>query len=106
MLEFLTNLSPMQLILIGIGVLILSPTIIDLFKKIPIPKIKTPNTDDKKNALADIVGKWECLHDACEEKGLLDACEQLQEVFPLLVKVRNKINPVFSMEENSCDLEQ
>ena len=104
MLEFLTNLSPMQLILIGIGVLILLPNIIDLFKKMPIPKIKTSDTDGK-NALADIVGKWECLHDACDERGLLDACERLQEVFPLLVKVRDKTNPVSSMEENSCNLE-
>jgi len=88
----------------GIGVLILLPNIIDLFKKIPIPKIKTSDTNGE-NALADIVSKWEVLHDACSERGLIDACEQLEEVFPLLVKVRNKPNPTPSMEANPCNLE-
>ena len=92
MLEFLTNLSPVQLILIGIGILILLPNIIDLFKKIPIPKIKTSDTSGKQ-ALTDIVSKWECLHDACKERGLLDACEKLEGVFPSLVRVRKQNNP-------------
>ena len=98
MLEFLKNLSPMQYILIGIGVLILLPNIIELFKKVPLPKIETSNSSDKR-ALTDIVSKWECLHDACSQEGLEDACEKLEGMFPCLIKVRNQTDSKLSVEK-------
>ena len=98
MLEFLTNLSPVQWILIGIGILILSPNIIELFKKVPIPKIETSKSSDKR-ALTDIVSKWECLHDACSAEGLKDACEKLEDMFPCLIKVRDQTDLKPSVEE-------
>ena len=98
MLEFLKNLSPMQYILIGIGVLILLPNIIELFKKVPLPKIETSNSSDKR-ALTDIVSKWECLHDACSQEGLEDACEKLEDMFPCLIKVRNQTDSKLSVEK-------
>jgi hypothetical protein len=92
MLEFLTNLSPIQWVLIGIGIIILLPNIIELFKKIPLPKVKTSDASDD-GALTDIVSKWECLHNACAKEGLEDACEKLEDMFPCLIKVRNQTNP-------------
>ena len=99
MLEFLTNLSLMQWILVGIGIIILLPNIIELFKKVPIPKIETSKSSDKR-ALTYIVSKWECLHDACVEEGLNDACEKLEDMFPCLIKVHNQTNPKPPSENN------
>lgn len=98
MLEFLTNLSAVQWVLVGIGIIILLPNIFELVKKIPLPKIKTSNTTGD-GALTDIVSKWECLHDACSEEGLEDACEKLEDMFPCLIKVRSQTNPKSEISE-------
>ncbi len=43
---------------------------------------------DEDLDLTNIVCKWECLADACEYMGLEEASAKLDEVFPLLIKIR------------------
>ena len=87
MIELLRSLTPTQWLLIGGGVLLLAPAIINLYKRIgtvliaPVAVIPL-----KLNNLTSIVQKWESLDDACEKAGLVEAQEKLREVFLAFAK--------------------
>lgn len=62
-------------------------TLINYVKNL-LPKKKTveivPNTDDTNHAFLDIVNLWVQLKEHCENYGLSQATDKLNEVFPLL----------------------
>lgn len=76
--------SIVQLILIGVGILVVLPNVIELFKGFSLPSFNSSNNDGHN--LTDIVHLWECLYEACESARLTEARNKLDEAFPLLVK--------------------
>jgi len=88
MLEFLSDLNPLQLVLLGVGLLLAAPAIMEFFSSKEENKVKhTDSIPDK--TITDIVLKWERLCDACEDLGLEQASLKLEEVFPLLCKKKD-----------------
>jgi len=94
-MEFLSQLDIIQWVFLIIGLVLAGPVVLDYGKNLldKVPKKDkdnkpkpTPHTDD--HDLTDLVCKWECLADAVHEAELHDACKKLEEVFPLLIKVR------------------
>jgi hypothetical protein len=90
----LGNIDAFQWVIIGLGaVLLFWPFITGLFKQDPVnpsvpenPKVVVDHDDD--HCLTSLVCKWECLSDSCHEAGLTEATKKLDEVFPLLLGVR------------------
>jgi len=95
-------MSTGQLIILGIGVVIVltSVDITSLFNSIknsipevpkpapvPTPKPSVPVVVEEKDDLVEVVKKWDDLKDTCEELGLNEAVEKLNEIFPMLIKV-------------------
>ena len=78
--------SIVQYILIGVGILIALPSVVEFFKGFSLPVLKSKSKDKYEHGLTDIVCKWECLYEACELASLTEACDKLDEAFPLLVK--------------------
>ena len=96
MLQFLSSLDPMQLILMGVGLFLAAPTIIDFFSDNNKKETKEVRANSN-HSLTDIVCKWECLCDACETLRLEEAASKLEEVFPLLCKKKkseSSVNPL------------
>ena len=91
------ELSTLQLIIIGIGVLIALPAVVDFFKGVSLPSVSKSKA---KTSTAITVSQWEALYSSCEDLCLIDACDKLDEVFPLLVK-RDKI----CLEEQEDNIE-
>ena len=91
------ELSTLQLIIIGIGALIALPAVVDFFKGISLPSVSNSKV---KTSTSITVSQWEALYSSCEDLCLMDACDKLDEVFPLLVK-RDKI----CLEEREGDIE-
>ena len=91
------ELSTLQLIIIGIGVLIALPAVVDFFKGVSLPSVSKSKA---KTSTAITVSQWEALYSSCEDLCLIDACDKLVEVFPLLVK-RDKI----CLEEQEDNIE-
>ena len=91
------ELSTLQLIIIGIGVLIALPAVVDFFKGVSLPSV---SKSQAKTSTAITVSQWEALYSSCEDLCLIDACDKLDEVFPLLVK-RDKI----CLEEQEDNIE-
>ena len=90
-MEILQNLDTFQWILIGLGGLLLFwPAISGIFKERTKP---VPSTLEK-NSLSALVYEWENLSKSCHEAGLHDACEKLDEVFPLLIEANEKTHSV------------
>lgn len=94
-------MSTGQLIILGIGVVIVLTSVdfTSLFNSVknsipevpkptpvPTPKPSVPIVDDKDD-LVEVVKKWDDLKDTCEELGLNEAVEKLNEIFPMLIKV-------------------
>lgn len=77
------ELSTIQLILIGVGVFIALPSLIQLFNGFSFPSL--PKSAGK-TSMATTVAQWEKLYDSCEKLCLTNACKKLDEVFPLLVE--------------------
>jgi len=77
------ELSTVQLIFIGIGILIAVPALLDMFKGLSIPSL---NSSAKKAKLSSTVVQWEALYNSCKDLCLMDACKKLDETFPLLVE--------------------
>lgn len=97
-MEIFASISPVQWVFIGLGLLIALPALIpnlkldSILKNIkPKPSPPTPSNHDN-HGLTDLVCKWECLCNACHDAGIHEACDKLDEVFPLLAKTR-KQNP-------------
>ena len=90
------DLSIVQWIFIGLGLLIAAPALLGIDFKGFLEKIKpntpSPKPHDADHGLTDLVCKWECLSNACREAGIDEACDMLEEVFPLLAKVRKNSN--------------
>ena len=94
-LSFLKGLDAFQWVLIAAGLVLLWPTIKDRFVKlftktgnetddVEVPVID--NETDEKEKLTSLVYKWETLYDACHQQDLQEACDQLKEVFPMLIR--------------------
>ncbi len=77
------ELSTLQLIFIGIGILIATPALLDMVKGFSIPSL---NSTAKKAKLSSTVIQWETLYNSCKELCLIEACKKLDEAFPLLVE--------------------
>jgi hypothetical protein len=95
MLDFFSNINLFQLVLIGIGLFLIVPQFVDMFKKrfLNTPVDNSVSLSDPSHALTELVCKWECLCDACEELELKEACSKLEEVFPLLAGGRRHPSP-------------
>lgn len=99
-METLNSLSLAQWIFIIIGVVIAGSAVLPWVKEnIDGWKFSKPNRKKNDNGslvfpdcqdheLTNIVCKWEHLADACEYMGLEEASAKLDEVFPLLIKIR------------------
>ncbi|MHA2401516.1 MAG: hypothetical protein ACXADH_00875 [Candidatus Kariarchaeaceae archaeon] len=88
-MDFLSGLEPIQWVFLGLGVVIAAPPLFQgLGKVFSNVKDNIPSGTSKNNTLTDLVCKWECLSDAVHEAGLHDACKKLDEVFPLLIAVK------------------
>tara|TARA_Y100001937_G_C6940726_1_gene250241 strand:+ start:56 stop:346 length:291 start_codon:yes stop_codon:yes gene_type:complete len=77
------ELSTIQLIIIGIGVIIALPSLIDLFKGLSVSSFSRSGTTAN---ISTTVSQWEKLYTSCEKLCLTNACKKLDEVFPLLVE--------------------
>ena len=77
------ELSTVQLIFIGVGIVIAVPALLDMFKGFSIPSL---NSAAKKAKLSSTVIQWETLYNSCKELCLVEACKKLDEAFPLLVE--------------------
>jgi hypothetical protein len=90
-MDFLSDINPIQWVLVAVGVFILGGPLVTNGKawiaKLWKDKEKDNTPVDKD--LTDLVCKWECLSDATHEAGLYEACEKLDEVFPLLIGVKH-----------------
>ena len=93
----MAELSTLLLIIIGNGVLIALPAVGDFFKGVSLPSVSKSKA---KTSTAITVSQWEALYSSCEDLCLIDACDKLDEVFPLLVK-RDKI----CLEEQEDNIE-
>jgi hypothetical protein len=98
-------MSTAQIIILGIGVLIVlsSVDLSALFNKVKesfksnpdeyqpkvVPVTPTPPVSpvQEKDDLVEVVKKWDDLKDTCESLGLNEAVEKLNEIFPMLIKV-------------------
>jgi hypothetical protein len=104
-MEIFASISPVQWVFIGLGLLIALPALIPNLKLDSILKNIKPNpsppapSNHNDHDLTDLVCKWECLCNACHEAGIHEACDMLEEVFPLLSKVR-KSKPHTPKEDN------
>jgi hypothetical protein len=76
------ELSTIQLVLIGVGVFIALPSLIELFSGFSLPSLSKSGS---KTNMATTVAQWEKLYGSCEKMCLTSACKKLDEVFPLLV---------------------
>lgn len=99
-MEFLAQIDTFQWILIALGgVILFWPSISGLLKikNNNVDKPDKPFVPSKKDneCLTSLVCKWECLADACKKSGLNEASKRLDEVFPLLIVVK----------ENEIDVE-
>jgi hypothetical protein len=92
LLNLLYGLSPVQWIFIGVGLLIMLPTLVGWLGKAKVlaldSSVSKPASvvPDSGHKLTDIVCKWECLYEACQAAHLEIACSKIEEVFPLLTK--------------------
>ena len=95
-MEFLSSLSLPQWAIIGIGIyMLLSGTmnfsqLLEWFKK----QFSKSEVEDKDLAisveeadgydLVSLVSKWDDLSQSCKRAGCIQACKELEKVFPLL----------------------
>ena len=89
------ELSTIQLIFIGVGVVIAAPALLDLLKGFSLPSVSRPK---KAVKLSSTVVQWESLYDSCKALCLTEACKKLDETFPLLVERDEKCENQDSFE--------
>lgn len=87
--NLIKDLKPAQVLLIGGALFLLWPTLwryakrgLGWFRQVPV--------DDGDYTLTTLTRKWEDLYNACHEAGLHEACDKLEEVFPLFLKKAEK----------------
>lgn len=78
------DLSIVQWIFIGLGALIALPTLFDFVSDFGLGVKSKQNIPN--NGLSRTVRQWESLYASCKAAELNDACDMLNEVFPLLIK--------------------
>jgi hypothetical protein len=96
-------MSTGQIIFLGLGIIVILSSfdfssflrkIEDKANKIDIPNVipsPSPTVPIKaKDNLVEVVQKWQCLKDACEQNKLTEAITKLDEIFPMLIKVDKK----------------
>tara|TARA_Y100001951_G_C11296561_1_gene276100 strand:+ start:3601 stop:3927 length:327 start_codon:yes stop_codon:yes gene_type:complete len=90
-MDFLSDINPIQWMLIAIGVFILGGPVVTNGRELIARFWKEREKDNTPvdRDLTDLVCKWECLSDATHKAGLYEACEKLDEVFPLLIGVKH-----------------
>jgi hypothetical protein len=97
--EFFKGLDTFQWVLLAGGLFLLWPTIQEKLGGLvktdggdvqPEPEPQPSPDNGHNHDLTALVEKWECLCDCCHEHGLHNACDKLQEVFPMLVKPYEK----------------
>ena len=81
--SFLGSMDVIQWVFLGLGVILVAPVLLDFFNK--SVKVKRSGNND----LGDLITKWETLADAVHEAGIHEACDLLDEVFPLLIHARD-----------------
>ena len=93
MIDLIMRLSLMQWVFIGAGLLMLIPSVRNLFLSVVNRVRANPNirVSAAANNLTSIVSKWEALNNACIDAGLVDAQDRLHEVF--LVLAKNSADP-------------
>ena len=88
-MDFLSSISLPQWAIIGIGVYVLlsgSMNITQLlawFSKQFASKDKVVTVDQEYD-LVDLVVRWDELNQSCKKAGCIQACKELEKVFPLL----------------------
>ena len=83
--SFLGSMDVIQWVFLGLGVILVAPVLLDFFSKFKSVKVKRSSSND----LGDLITKWETLADAVHEAGIHEACDLLDEVFPLLIHARD-----------------
>ena len=93
----ISSISPVQWIFIAVGALLVVPGLWPVLKRL-ISNVEVPDIipngpphgphDDHEDCLRELVDKWEDLADCCHDCGVHDACNKLEEVFPMLIKVK------------------
>tara|TARA_R110002020_G_scaffold46539_17_gene132391 strand:- start:4411 stop:4692 length:282 start_codon:yes stop_codon:yes gene_type:complete len=84
-MSFLSGLSPMQYVLIGIGVVILFPYVSQIFKDGDNKKAEEETQD-----ISDLVDKWDDFYHCCKKHNLEDACNLLDEIFPMFLGIKDE----------------
>lgn len=87
-MDLFKDISPAQWAMLALGVVFIGASF-----KSEVSKFISSFTAKKKEAdikLTSLVGKWERLRDACYEADLHNACDKLDEVFPMLVEVNDE----------------
>ena len=89
MWNYLSNLSPTQLLLLGLGFAMVVYSAKDYFSFGKGDEKPKPKEEEEQTTLTEIVYKWEDLSNECKQANLNEAYELLQKVFPMLVNVGN-----------------
>ena len=89
MWNYVSNLSPTQLLLLGLGLAMVVYSAKDYFSFGKDDKNPKPKEEEEQTTLTEIVYKWEDLSNECKQANLNEAYELLQKVFPMLVNVGN-----------------
>lgn len=84
--SLLGSMDVIQWVFLGLGVILVAPVLLDFFSKFKDVKVKRSSSND----LGDLIAKWETLADAVHKAGIHEACDLLDEVFPLLIHVREE----------------
>ncbi len=84
--DFFKNLDLIQWILMGGGLFLLFPNLKKWWNGFWGNKEEKQEVAHEGSPLSSVVCKWECLLDECHKLELHDACEKLNELFPLLGK--------------------
>tara|TARA_R100001244_G_scaffold84271_1_gene64875 strand:- start:688 stop:987 length:300 start_codon:yes stop_codon:yes gene_type:complete len=84
------GLNPIQWVCIVAGLLMLIPSVRNLFLS-AVNKVRASPKASTSNNLTSIVAKWEALNNACIDAGLVDAQDRLHDAF--LVLAKNSADP-------------
>jgi hypothetical protein len=96
-MDFLSGLEPIQWVFLGLGAVLVVPMLLEYGGKFltqikdRVPSPEEPEVHRDGTDLTDLVCKWECLRDEVHAHGLHEACKKLDEVFPMLIQVREEV---------------
>ena len=87
-MSFIRDLSPMQCVLIGIGVVILFPYVSQIFKSGDNKKVEEEK--DEAQDISDLVDKWDDFYHCCKKHNLENACDLLDQIFPMFLGIKDE----------------